>query len=95
MRDWVGAANSHSKWKWADKMSTDVPIAKEAVKDKTSRKQKAGNEQPLREQRELEKRRKRMETRQACLNQATLVPGDSIEDLLVRNFLEYMDIATS
>jgi hypothetical protein len=48
----------------------------------------------LREQRELEKRRKRMETQRACLNQATLEP-DLIEDLLVRNTLEYMDIATT
>ena len=94
MRDRVRAANSHSKWEWSDKMSSDVRIAKEEVKEKTSRKRKAGNEQPLREQRELEKRRKRMETRQACLNQATLEP-DPGEDLLVRNTLEYMDIATS
>ncbi len=35
-----------------------------------------------------------METRRACLNHATLEP-DPIEDLLVRNTLEYMDIATS
>jgi hypothetical protein len=48
----------------------------------------------LRELRELEKRQKRMETRRACLNQATLEP-DPIEDLLVRNTLEYMDSATS
>jgi hypothetical protein len=89
----VTAANSHSKWEWADKMSSDVRIAKEEVKEKTSQKRKAGNEQPLREQRELEKHRKRMETRQACLNQASLEP-DPIEDLLVRNTLEYMDIAT-
>jgi hypothetical protein len=52
MRDRVRAANSHSKWEWADKMSSAVRISKEAVKEKTSRKQKAGNEQPLREQRE-------------------------------------------
>ena len=94
MRDRVRAANSHSKWEWSDKMSSDVRIAKEEVKEKTSRKRKAGNEQPLREQRELEKRRKRMEMRQVCLNQATL-ESDPIEDLLVRNTLEYMDIATS
>ncbi len=37
------AANSHSKWEWADKMSSDVRIAKEEVKEKTSRKRKAGN----------------------------------------------------
>jgi hypothetical protein len=36
----------------------------------------------------------RIETRQACLNKATLEP-DTIEDLLVRNTLEYMDMATS
>jgi hypothetical protein len=54
------------------------------VKAKTSRKRKAGNEQPLREQRESEKRQKRMETRQTCLTEATLEP-DPIEDLLVRN----------
>jgi hypothetical protein len=48
----------------------------------------------LREQRDLENRWKRMETRRGCLNQATLEP-DLIEDLLVRNTLEYMDIATS
>ena len=95
MRDRVRAANSHSKWEWADKMSSDVRIAKEEVKEKTSRKQKAGNEQPLREQRELEKHWKHMETQRACLNQATLEP-DPIEDLLLRNTLEYMDnIATS
>jgi hypothetical protein len=94
MRDPVRAANSHLKWEWTDKMSSDTCIAKEEVKEKTSRKQKAGNEQPLREQRELEQRWKRMETGQACLNQATLEP-DPIEDLLVRNTLEYMDIATS
>ncbi|WP_288993338.1 hypothetical protein [uncultured Marinobacter sp.] len=94
MRDRVRAANSHSKWEWADKMSSDVRIAKEEVKEKTSRKRKAGNEQPLREQRESEKRQKRMETRRACLNEATLEP-DPIEDLLVRNTLEYMDMATS
>jgi hypothetical protein len=93
MRDRVRAANSHSKWEWADKMSSEVRIAKEEVKQKTSRKRKA-DEQPLRKQRELEKRQKRMETRRACLNQATLEP-DPIEDLLVRNTLEYMDIATS
>jgi hypothetical protein len=90
----VRAANSHLKWEWADKMSSDVRIAKEEVKEKTSWKQKARNEQPLREQRELEKRWKRMETRCACLNRATLEP-DPIEDLLVRNTMEYMDIATS
>jgi hypothetical protein len=94
MRDRVRAANSHSKWEWADKMSSDVRIAKEEMTKKTSRKRKAGSEQPLREQRDLEKRQKRMETRRACLNQATLEP-DLIEDLLVRNTLEYMDIATS
>ncbi len=89
------AANSHSKWEWADKMSSNVVrIAKQEVKEKINRKRKAGNEQPLREQRELEKRWKRMETRRACLNQATLEP-DPIEDLLVRNTLEYMDLATS
>jgi hypothetical protein len=49
--------------------------------------QQKGNEQPLREQRELEKQQKRMETRQACLNQATLEP-DLIEDLLLRKTLE-------
>jgi hypothetical protein len=75
-------------------MSSDVRIAsKEEVKEKTSRKQKAGNEQPFREQRHLEKHRKRMDTRRACLNEATL-ELDLIEDLLVRNTLEYMDIAT-
>jgi hypothetical protein len=94
MRDRVTAANSHSKWEWADKMSSDVRIAKEEVKEKTSRKRKAGNKQPLREQRESEKRQKRIETRRACLNEATLEP-DPIEDLLVRNTLEYMDMATS
>jgi hypothetical protein len=94
MRDRVRAANSHSKWEWADKMSTDVRIAKEDVKEKTSRKRKVGNEQPLREQRELEKRQKRRETRRACLNQATL-DFVSIEDLLIMNTLEYMDITTS
>jgi hypothetical protein len=56
MRDRVTAANSHSKWEWDDKMSSDVRIAKEEVKAKTSRKRKAGNKQPLREQRESEKR---------------------------------------
>ncbi len=75
-------------------MSSDVPITKEEVKEKHSWKQKAGNEQPLREQRESAKRQKRMETRRACLNQATLEP-DPIEDMLLRNTLEYMDIATS
>ncbi len=94
MRDRVRAANSHSKWEWADKMSSDVRIAKEEVKVKTSRKRKAGNEQPLREQRQSEKRQKRMQTRRTCLNEATLEP-DPIEDLLVRNTLEYMDMATS
>jgi hypothetical protein len=63
-------------------MSSEVRIAKEELKEKTSRKRKAGNEQPLREQRELEKRKKRMETRRACLNKATLEP-DPIEDLPV------------
>jgi hypothetical protein len=48
----------------------------------------------LREQRQFEKRQKRMEMWRACLNQATLEP-DPIEDLLVRNTLEYMDLATS
>jgi hypothetical protein len=43
MRDWVRAANSHSKWEWADKMSSDVRIAKEEVKEKISRKRKAEN----------------------------------------------------
>jgi hypothetical protein len=94
MRDRVRAAKSHSKWEWADKMSSDVRIAKEEVKEKTSQKRKAGNEQPLIELRELEKRRKHMETQRACLNQATLEP-DPVEDFLVRNNLEYMDIATS
>ena len=81
MRDRVRAANSHSKWEWADKMSTDVRVVKAEVKEKTSRKRKAGNEQPLREQRELEKCQKHIEMWQACLNQATLKP-DPIEDLL-------------
>jgi hypothetical protein len=49
MRDRVRAANSHSIWEWADKISSDGRIAKEEVKEKTSRKRKAGNEQPLRE----------------------------------------------
>ena len=94
MRDQVRAANSHSKWEWADKMSSNIRVAKEEMTKTTSRKQKAGNEQPLRERRELEKRQKRMETRRACLDKATLEP-DPIEALLVRNTLEYMDIATS
>jgi hypothetical protein len=94
MRDKVRAANSNSKWEWADKMSSAVRISQEVVKEKTSRKQKAGNEQPFKEQRESEKRRMRVETRRACLNKATLEP-DPIEDLLVRNTLEYMDMATS
>jgi hypothetical protein len=38
MRDRVRASNSHSKWEQADKMSSDVCIAKEEVKEKTSRK---------------------------------------------------------
>jgi hypothetical protein len=59
-----------------------------------SGKQKARNEQPLREQRELEKPRKHMEKRRACLNEATLEP-DPIKDQLVRNTMEYMDMATS
>jgi hypothetical protein len=54
---------------------------------------KSRGEQPLREQRELEKRPKHMNTWQACSNQATLEP-DPIEDLLVMNTLEYMDTAT-
>jgi hypothetical protein len=54
MKDEVRAANSYSKWEWADKMSSDIWIAKEEVKNKTNRRQKAGNEQPLRVQRELE-----------------------------------------
>jgi hypothetical protein len=29
MKDRVRAANSHSKWEWADKMSSNVQIAKE------------------------------------------------------------------
>jgi hypothetical protein len=40
MRDRVRAANSHLKWEWADKMSSNVCIAKEEVKEKTSQKQK-------------------------------------------------------
>ncbi len=75
-------------------MSRDVRIAKAEMKEKISRTKQAGNEQPMRELRELEKRQKRMEMRQVCLNQATL-ESDPIEDLLVRNTLEYMDIATS
>jgi hypothetical protein len=35
MRDWVRVENSHSKWEWADKMSMEVRIAKEDVKEKT------------------------------------------------------------
>jgi hypothetical protein len=95
-RNRVRAENSNSKWEWVDKMSSAVRISKEVVKEKTSQKRKAGNKQPLREQRESEKRRKRMETRRACLNNegSTLEP-DPIEDLLVRNTLEYMDMATS
>jgi hypothetical protein len=58
MRDRVRAADSHSKWEWADKMSSAMHISKEVVKEKTSGKRKAGNEQPLREQRESEKHRK-------------------------------------
>ncbi len=46
MRDRVRAANSHSKWEWADKMSSDVRIAKEEMTKKTSRKRQAGSEQP-------------------------------------------------
>jgi hypothetical protein len=88
----VRAANSHSKWEWADKMSSNVVrIAKQEEKEKINRKRKAGNEQPLREQRQFEKRQKHMEMRQV---QATLDP-DPIEDLLVRNTLEYMDLATT
>jgi hypothetical protein len=94
MRGRVRVANSHSKWEWADKMSSNVHIAKEEVKEKTSRKQKAGDEQTVREQREWGKRWKLMETRQACLNKATMEP-DPMTDLLVRNTLEYMDLATS
>ena len=75
-------------------MSSAVRISKEVVKDKTSRKQKAGNEPPLREQREWEKRQKGMGMRRACLNEATLEPNP-IKDLLVRNTLEYMDMTTS
>jgi hypothetical protein len=60
----VRAANAHSKWEQADKMSSGVWISKEEGKKKTNRKQKAGNEEPLREQRaELEKHWKRMEMR--------------------------------
>jgi hypothetical protein len=93
MRDQRRGANSHSKWEWADKMSSGVWIAKEEVKEKTNQKQKAGNKQPSREHIKLEKCQKCMETRQACLNEATLEP-DPIEDLLVRKTLEHMDIAT-
>jgi hypothetical protein len=39
MRDRVGAANSHSKWEWTDKMSSNIWLAKEEVKQKTSRKE--------------------------------------------------------
>jgi hypothetical protein len=92
MRDRVKAASSHSRWEWAEKTCSDVRKAKEEVKQMTDRKRKAENV-PLGRQRESEKRRKRMETRRACLNQATLEP-DQIEDLLVRNTLEYMDMAT-
>jgi hypothetical protein len=35
-RDQVRATNSHSKWEWADKMSSEVRIAKEAMTKKTS-----------------------------------------------------------
>jgi hypothetical protein len=42
----------------------------------------------------LEKRWKHMEMGQACLNEVTL-ETDQIEGLMVRNTLEYMDIATS
>ncbi len=65
---------------------------KEAVKKKTNWKHNAGNKPPLREQKDL--MQKRIETWQACLNQASLEP-DPIEDLLVRNTLENMDIATT
>jgi hypothetical protein len=92
MRDRVKAASSHSRWEWAEKTCSDVRKAKEEVKQMTDRKRKAENV-PLGRQRESEKRRKRMETRRACLNQATLEP-DQIEDHLVRNTLEYMDTAT-
>jgi hypothetical protein len=66
----------------------------EEVKKKTNWKQKAGNEKPLREQRELEKCQKGMEMQQACLNKATMEP-DLIEGLLVRNRLECENIAAS
>jgi hypothetical protein len=89
MRDRMRAANSHLKWEWADKMSSNVCISKEEVKEKTSQKQKAGSEQPLREQRKLEKHWKQMETLQVCLNEATSEP-DPIGDLLVRNTLDYI-----
>jgi hypothetical protein len=44
----VRVANSPLKcWEWADKMRSNVWITKEEVKQKTNRKDKAGNEQPL------------------------------------------------
>jgi hypothetical protein len=52
IRDRVRAANSHPEWEWVDKMSSNICIAKEEEKEKTSWKQKAGKQQPLREQRE-------------------------------------------
>jgi hypothetical protein len=60
--------DSDSKWEWSDtEVSSDIRIAKEEVKKKTKWKCKAGNEQPLREQRELKKRQKCMEVRPARL----------------------------
>jgi hypothetical protein len=60
-------------------MSSDLCIAKEEVKEKTSQPKKVGNEQPLRELRELNKSAKVHGDAVQCLDQATLEP-DPIED---------------
>jgi hypothetical protein len=40
----VRGVNSHSKWEWADKRSSNSWIAKEEVEKETNQMQQAGNE---------------------------------------------------
>jgi hypothetical protein len=93
MRDRVKAANSHSRWEWAETMSEQVKIAKTEIEKKTTRKRKAPDGPSLAERNRIEKKQQRQEKRSACLAQVSMEP-DPIEDSLTRARMEQFDYAT-
>jgi hypothetical protein len=93
MRDRVKAANSHSKWEWAESMSEQVRIAKKEMKKTATRKRKVPDGLSLAERNRVEKKQRRQEKRRACLAQVSLEP-DPIEDTLTRARMEQFDYAT-